>query len=44
MANNDWFLPYPATPVERFGFMIGDIIALAVIGLIIIPPLTALVR
>jgi hypothetical protein len=44
MDKTDWFFPYPADPAERFGFILGDVIAVAVLALIILPPLIALMR
>ena len=34
MNQNQPFYPYPSDPVTRFGFIVGDIIAWSVIGLI----------
>jgi hypothetical protein len=31
------FFPYPSDPAEKLGFIIGDIIALGILGLIVIP-------
>jgi len=35
--NEQPFFPYPRDPVMRLGFVIGDVIALAVLLLIMVP-------
>ena len=44
MNESNQFFPYPSDPLERFGFILGDIVTAAVLALIILPPLVALVR
>jgi hypothetical protein len=42
--NDERFFPYPHNPVTRFGFIVGDLIALSVILLILIPVAMTFVR
>ena len=43
-SHNEPFFPYPHNPVTRFGFIVGDLIALSVILLILIPVAMTFVR
>ena len=38
------YLPYPRDPVTRFGFIMGDLMALAVILLILVPVVMTFMR
>jgi hypothetical protein len=44
MERPDWLIPYPKDPLTRVGFLLGDVVNLAIILLIFIPVVMAFRR
>lgn len=42
--NEQPFYPYPPDPVTRFGFIVGDLLALGVLLLILVPVVNTFLR